>query len=84
MDDRPGPAPGLDRDPEAWVARLRPQLDADLMSARRRGSHVEVAAVVAAEIAERERAIAEYRSIRLDTTTLELELTTLERYRGRA
>jgi aminoglycoside 3-N-acetyltransferase len=41
----------------------------------------EIAAVVEAELAERQRAIDEYRRLGVDTTVLELERSTLERYR---
>ena len=56
---------------EAGAEVCRRELDAD-----------DIAAVITAEIEERQRAIDEYRHIGADSGGLELELMTLERYRG--
>jgi len=44
----------------------------------------DISAVVHAEIAERRRAIDEYRGLGLDTTSLDAELSALGRYRRSA
>jgi aminoglycoside N3'-acetyltransferase len=51
---------------------------------RRALTPFDVSAIVNAEIAERRRALDEYRGLGLDTTSLEAELSTLERYRRSA
>ncbi len=48
---------------------------------RRRLAPADIAAVIEGEIAERRRAISEYRALRADTSTLEAELATLQRFR---
>ena len=47
---------------------------------RRRLAAADIAAVIEAEIAERQRAIEVYRTTGADTTALELELASLQRY----
>ncbi len=47
---------------------------------RRRLSEVEVSGIIEREIAERHRAIDQYRALGVDTGSLEIELATLERY----
>ena len=47
---------------------------------RRRLSEVEVGGIIEREIAERRRAIDQYRALGVDTGSLEIELATLERY----